>query len=116
MGMNEKIITDFPPPDFRGGTWKKDMDRNWADLQYQDEQAVKAKTHVGRFFTIPVADGKAVYIIVKENKKTFTIKLATGIGDGYQAPYLGAGRAVDRSFVLEQLRAKDGLARLFGGK
>ena len=117
MGTKKQTIrTDFPAPDFRGGTWKKDMDRNWVDLQYQDSQAKKAGTNLGRFFTIPVADGKAVYIIVRESKKSFTIKLATGIGDGYQAPYLGAGRAVERNFVFDQLRSKDGLARLFSGK
>lgn len=83
------------------------QDINWKTLENQDARAKKAGQLVGRYITQGIADGRAVYVIVKENQKTVRIAHVTGLGDDYMIPYWGSGTSIKKDFALQNLNWKD---------
>jgi hypothetical protein len=89
---------------------------NEAELERCDREAVGAGTLVGRYITHPIADGQAVYQIIRENKRTVRIQVCRGLGDDWTLPAWGEEATISRSTAEEFLRRKDGMRRLFRGK
>ena len=112
------IKTSFRKPtkeSFRNGTWRVQADKNWATLKAQDARAKQTGTLVGRYLTEPVADGRAVYVVVAESRETATIKIVSGISD-YAHSYFGAGRVIDRSYVEKRIQGRDDMEQWMASK
>ncbi|MDP3025904.1 MAG: hypothetical protein Q8O10_10290 [candidate division Zixibacteria bacterium] len=89
--------------------WKE----NWAQLKRQDEEAKKKGTIIGGFLTEPIADGKAIYQIVRETKVQVLIKVCTGLGDDWVIPYWGEKAVIDKEYAIQSIRRGDGLNQIF---
>lgn len=84
-------------------SWLKAMDDNYKALMKCDEKARKKKSLVGRVFGLPVADGQALYQIVKENKTTVVVQHCTGVGDDWADHFFGYGGTFSKSLVKRYL-------------
>lgn len=89
--------------------WKE----NWDKLEAEDKQAKDQNQLVGRYITEPYADGKAVYIITKENKKTVDIEVVTGIGDDWVIPYWGKKARINKKYAIDSLFSRDKITAIF---
>lgn len=106
---------EFTQPDFSKDNWQKIYEENFKELKEQDEEAKDKNTLVGRFISEPFADGKATYVITKENKKSVRIHVATGFGDDWTIPYWGAETAINKNYALQKIRSQEALTALFNG-
>jgi len=91
----------------------EEWDLNWKQIEVCDNLAAKAGSLVGRYITEPVADGSAVYQIIRENKKTVRIKLCTGIGDDWAVPYWGIETTIDKQYAVDKIRNRERLEEFF---
>ena len=91
-------------------------DDNFKKLQKQDEMAKEVNRLVGRYIDEPWADGKAFYVIVKENKKSVRIRVVTGIGDDWVIPYWGEETTIEKSYAIQRINYRDKMAELFGSR
>lgn len=73
----------------------------------------RAKGLVGKLFSIPVADGRAWYVVVKENKKTVRIEWRGYCLDRWTDHHFGYGGLFDREEVLQHVRRREATLRLF---
>lgn len=89
------------------------MKSNWDILDRCDQEAVAAGTLVGRYISHPIADGRAHYQIIRENKRTVRIRVCRGLGDDWVLPAWGEESSISRAVAENFLRRKDGLRRLF---
>ena len=90
---------------------------NFKHLLEIDAQAIEAKTFVGRYFDVPVADGKAFYQVTRVKKNSIEIALCDGIClDGYSDRILRGGGWFPSSVIMAQLKRMDGLRRLLASK
>ena len=80
---------------------------NWAKLEAVDKAARDRGELVGRFIREGVADGYALYMITKENKKTVRITHISGLGDDYMIQYWGWECMIEKDFAVRKLRAED---------
>lgn len=107
---------DYEDPDWIN-KWDKAQKANEKELDACDDEAKKVDRMVGRFFQIQVADGYAIYQIVKENKKTVRVKRCEGIcGDEYQDWNLGHGASMSKAKAQELIGFKDKLNEMFSKK
>lgn len=95
---------------------RQGYEERWAALNAQDQAAKAAGTLVGRFITHPIADGKAVYEIVKVTKRTAHIQVVTGIGDDWVVPAWGMFARINLKTAQEFVNRRDRLDALFGGR
>lgn len=91
-------------------------EKKWDEVAIRDKAAKEAGKLVGRYISEPYADGRAIYEIIRESKKTVRIRVVTGIGDDWQIPYWGAETSIARQYALENIQRRDGLAALFAQK
>lgn len=89
--------------------WKE----NERKLREQDAKAKAEGKLVGRFIQEPVADGYALYEIIRENKNTVRIRLIKGIGDDYQISYWGEEATIKKDFALANLGWRDNISKIF---
>jgi hypothetical protein len=90
-------VVDFDDDStLRGKDGHLDMDkvrninrRNEAVVMGWEDQAVKDRLWVGRTVSEGVADGTALYVVIKENKKSVRIRHIKGIGDDYMSRHFG---------------------------
>ena len=94
----------------------KAWDKKWAELIKSDRAAKKAGVLVGRFYSEPVADGKAIYLITKENKTRCKLELVTGLGDDWSIRRFGDKAWAGRNEVVDNIRWRDGMNAIFGKK
>jgi len=87
--------------------WLKQVNENYKKLLEMDIQAANAGNLEGRFVDHPIADGKALYFITKENKKTVTIEHLELGGDDYYLPAWGAKATIPKEFALDNVKARD---------
>jgi hypothetical protein len=110
----KKGLTTIPNPDalepvnfddkkFKGkdgnGDWElmaEAYDRNHAVIRGWDDTAKKTRAWVGRTLQDGVGDGYAVYVVVKENKKTVRVKVCRGLGDDWVSRHFGEESSVDK--------------------
>jgi|ERR1035437_47995 hypothetical protein len=90
-----------------------DCDNNWKLLQEQDEDCRVKGEIVGRYIAHQIADGNAIYLITKENKRTVKIEVCEGLGDDWKIPAWGMGVSINKDLAIEFLERRDGLAALF---
>ena len=76
-------------------------------LEKIDKEAREKGEILHRYITEPYADGKAIYQIIKVNKKTVRIKVCLGIGDEWVLPMFGKECLVSKDYVEEVLKRRD---------
>ena len=93
------------------------QDRNWEKLQEADQKAKEAGKLVGRYIQESIADGYAIYLIIRENKETVRVRWLSDVCPGnYSVAYLGRGQAtVNKKYALLSIRGRDNMEKLFGG-
>lgn len=79
-----------------------------------DRKARERGTLKGRYFSIPVADGRAFYQVVKEFKNVVHIHLVTGVGDDWADHHFGDGGKFPKADVMRYIKSTEGLNSLFG--
>jgi len=94
--------------------WLKQIDKNWETLMRVDKQARDNGQLLGRYIDHPFADGKAVYVIVQDNKDSVRIQVCTGLGDGWVLPAWGHESIIPRETALKFTQGRDKLNELFG--
>lgn len=96
--------------------WLAEMDAKWENLRSGDAEAKKSGRLVGRYIAEPFADGKAIYVIVKESKTRVRIRVVTGIGDDWRIPYWGDEASIDKGYALHNIAWRDNIDALFRKK
>lgn len=102
-----KALTSTPDPDtLHQPDWdSKDYDftkseqnrnLNLATIQGWEDAAKKSRAWVGRTLTDGVGDGYAIYVVVKENKKSVRIKVCRGVGDDWTSRHWGEECSIDK--------------------
>lgn len=102
-----KALSSTPDPDTlhqpdwdnKKITWEQrdlNMDLNQATIQGWEDAAKSTRAWVGRTLTDGVGDGNAVYVVVKENKKSVRVKVCRGIGDDWVSRHFGEESSVDK--------------------
>jgi hypothetical protein len=79
----------------------------WEKLNKQDADAKAKGTILGRYFSESVADGMAVYIIVKINKNTVRIKHFPHTPDCYKVSYWGDEATIDKTYAEKAVGFRD---------
>ena len=88
--------------------------RNLELLKECDKEAQQNNTLVGRYFTLPVNDGRAFYQVTKVSGKKCTVKLCNGIClDEYSDTILGEGYALGKDKVEEMVNCQKALDTIF---
>lgn len=90
-----------------------------AKLKKDDAEAKAQGTLVGRYITEPVADGSAVYKVIKVTKTKAHLKYAhlkhVALGDCYQSNIIEQmGCKVPLKYVQSNVGFRDNLAKVFG--
>ena len=88
-------------------SWTEAFDANWAQLERIDDEARKKGTILHRYITHPYADGRAVYQIVKVNKKTVRIVVCGGFGDDWILPAWGRECLIERKLAESFIQRHD---------
>jgi hypothetical protein len=78
-----------------------------------DREARKRGTSVGRYFAIPVADGRAYYQVIKEFKNVVHIQLVTDVGDDWADHHFGNGGSFPKKDVMRYLQKMDAFREIF---
>lgn len=94
----------------------KRIDLNLANIDVIDKEAKNKGQYLHRFVYEPYADGHAVYQIIKENKKTFRIRVCQGVGDDWVLPYWGNETLVDKDYILSNINRRDFLDELIANR
>lgn len=84
-------------------------------IQKCDADAKKAGSLIGRYIVCQVADGKAFYMISKENKKTVRIQLVEGIMDELHVQAWGEMATINKEQALDMIRRREAMDKLFKG-
>lgn len=92
----------------------KAIDENYEQLKKIDKMAKSKGELLGRYVDVPVADGKAIYQIMRVNKNTVRIKALGGFGDDYILDYWGYEATVDKDYIASLVRNRDKLEEIFG--
>jgi hypothetical protein len=94
---------DFDDKKFKGKDGQTDFDlmseaydRNHTVIRGWDDTAKKTRAWVGRTLQDGVGDGYAVYVVVKENKKTVKVKVCRGLGDDWVSRHFGEESSIDK--------------------
>lgn len=96
--------------------WLQAMERNFAELKACDDEAAAAGRLTGRYFYQSVADGRAFYQIVRENKKTVRIRHCEGVaGDDYQVNLWGWEASIPTTLAQRLVNQRVAMAKLFSG-
>ena len=88
---------------------------NYKKLMELDRQAEKAGSLVGRVISHPAADGAAYYQVIKEGKRSCTIRVCVGIGDDWSIPAWGEQCSIPKSKVYEFIGREESMNKIFGG-
>jgi hypothetical protein len=110
----------FVPKDINWSEgWEKShalMNENQAQLDAIDAEARNKGEILWRYIQEPIADGYAVYQIVRVNKDSVRISHCTGLGDDYFVPYWGEEDTIDKSYAAVRLQMRDNLQKLLDKK
>lgn len=91
----------------------KTWEDNYKSLEAEDKAAKAMGLLVGRFIDEPIADGKAIYKIIKENKRTVRVKVVTGLGDDWTIPSWGKETTLSKDYVTRKIKSRDAITELF---
>lgn len=88
--------------------------KNFDHLKAIDSFAKKQRQFLYRFFTVPVADGQAIYQIIKVTKTKATVMRCTNIElDEYRDMVLGDEAQIPLAQAEQFIKSKDALAEIF---
>jgi hypothetical protein len=110
--------TQQHPTDSRD--WRQNGENSRLNLEHL-KQIDRSAQNAGvsplyRCFSVPVADGKAHYQVVRVKKKTAIVRICDGIClDGYCDMVLGEESEISIDKVMELVGRNAALNRLFGG-
>lgn len=94
----------------------KAIDDNYEQLKEIDKMAKSKGELLGRYVDVPVADGKAIYQIMRVNKNTVRLKALSGFGDDYILDYWGYEATVDKDYIVSLVMRRDKLTEIFSRK
>lgn len=112
MEVNMKEL-EIPTWDNGPGEYMKAVERNHQILEENDQEAKAKGTLVGRYIDHPYADGKAIYIIVRENKLSVKIEVCSGLGDDWVLPAWGGSATIPKETALQFVNSRDNMRKLF---
>lgn len=83
-----------------------------------EKEAIANGGLLHRFIYEPVADGKAIYQVIRVNKKTVNLRLCSLDGKYYDyvVPYWGDSPSVSRTYVENAISRQDAIRELMGKK
>lgn len=83
-----------------------------------EKAAIEEGGLLHRFIYEPVADGKAIYQIVRVNKRTVNIRLCSLDGKyaDYVIPYWGESASIDKAYAEASIQRQDTMRALFARK
>ena len=90
-------------------TFQEVYQKNLAHLDAIEEKVIATGSLLYRFLYESVADGKAIYQIIKLNKKTARVRLCRvdGLYDDYVVPQWGMEATVPLDYVKNSIRMQD---------
>lgn len=106
----------YTPGNYKNMDFVEAINKNWERLQQCDKEAKEKGELAGRYIDEPFADGKAIYQIIRVNKKTVRIRVCTGLGDDWIIPYWGEETSIDKTYALNKVAQRDALDELFNRK
>lgn len=96
-----------------GTEYDRHIFESYKEHQRLDEEAGEGLA-VNRTFSIPVADGRAFYVVTKVNKKTCRVEWRNFGADEYTDHILGFGGTFPTNIIEKQVHYADGMRKLFG--
>lgn len=106
----------YKPKEFNAKNFAETMKENWKQLNDIDQKAKEKGELLYRYITEPIADGQAVYQIIRVNKRTVRIRVCTGLGDDWQIPYWGKETTIDKKYAVQKVAQRDVWAEIFTKK
>lgn len=104
-------ITEEMEPDFLK-RWRL----NWRQFEAIDKLAKKRGELLYRYIAEPIADGRAIYQILRVNKKSVRVRVCEGIGDDWVLPYWGEEATIPLEYAEKSIRGRDALRAMFAQK
>jgi len=92
------------------------MKENEALLKKIDKEAKDKGELLWRYFEEGVADGAAVYQIIRINRHTVRIAHCTELGDDYIISYWGSEATIDKAYAQAKVAWRDSIDELFAKK
>jgi len=86
--------------------------RNIHQLYELDDLAKSSGEILGRYISVPFADGNAVYQIVAEKELEVRIRICIGLGDDWQLPSWGKETWIARNYAEALINKRDELNNL----
>jgi hypothetical protein len=93
--------------------WLKVHDDNLNWLFELDRRAREAGSLVGRYFAVPVADGRAFYQVIKEFKKNVILQHISEVGDDWMDHHFGHGGSFPKTEILRYVNREHTINELF---
>jgi hypothetical protein len=119
LHYNSSMIKESPTDFAKWEKIKEVLDKNRKILDTIDEIQRKKGELMWRYMSFPVADGSAIYQIIKVNKKFNTVQIewCDGFPDRYSYELLGNGIAtLDLDTAKQKVAGRDKIAELFRRK
>jgi len=114
--MLQKLINNLLSLNDSDSTSVLDLMEQQGNLIEEIEKVAKRNnTILGRLIRFPFADGYAIYVITKVNKKTVRVAWID-YGDGWMDRRLGRGGLLDIDYAMKEIKGEDALKELFSGK
>jgi hypothetical protein len=90
-------------------TWKTALEVNEAHMQAIEQKAIESGDILYRFLYESVADGKAIYQIVKVNKRTVKVRLCSldGLYCDYVVPQWGTEATIPIDYAKYRINWQD---------
>ena len=112
-----KSIVYKPVKVYSGGNIDELMDcikANEAHMNEIEKAAIAEGGLLHRFIYEPIADGNAIYQVVRVNKKTVNLKICSLDGKyfDYVIPYWGDNPSVNREYVESSIARQDAIRNL----
>ena len=99
-------------------TWEEVRKANEEHLQKIEEKAIADGGLLHRFLYESVADGKAIYQIIKVNKTTVRVRLCSmdGLYDDYIVPQWGEEATISKEYAISGIRWQDTWRKMMSEK
>ena len=101
---------NYPTQDNESIDWDKydeAIKNNFNLLEEINKRCKEKDSLVGRYFTSSVADGRAYYQVIKENKKSVHIIRLVGLGDDYRCLRYMDGGNFDKEEIVFMVKATE---------
>jgi hypothetical protein len=98
--------------------WEGAIKANQKHLEDIENKAIASGKLLYRFIYEPVADGQAIYQIIRVNKNTVKIRLCQidPLYADYVVNYWGKEATIKKEYAEQQIRSQDALRQIFAIK